>query len=152
MKPSSIIAIIISGFLGLILTGVGGFNIYFNGKSDGHGNGSLVVTKCREVDWSWRLYECTGNYMGSPGMTYVENLKVKVRGEYKAGERISDVYPTSYSYRDNSFKPASLVTGFEQTSVYYNVPWILMFIAGLFIPAFTIAYVILTRHKHTKRT
>jgi len=152
MKPSGIVAIIISSFLGLILITVGAYNIYFNGKSDRHGSGSLEVTECREVDWSWRLYECTGNYMSGAGMVYVKDLKVETRGEYKAGERIPDVYATSYSYRDNSFRPASLVTGFEQTSVYYNIPWILMFMAGLFIPAFTVMYVVLTHHRHTKRS
>lgn len=152
MKPSGVIAIIVSGFLGLILLGVGGFNIYLNGKSDGFGGGSLKVTKCREVNWSWRIYECTGNYSSGAGMIYVKDLKVETRGEYKAGETIGDVYPTAYSYQRNAARPTALVTGFERTSVYYNIPWILIVMAGLFIPAFTVMYVVLTRHRHNKRT
>lgn len=152
MKPSGIVAIIISGFIGLILVSVSGFNIYLNGKSDGFGGGSLKVTNCREVDWSWRIYECAGNYSSGAGMIYVENLTVKVRGEYKPGERIGDLYPTAYSYHDNSAWPTSLITGFERTSVYYNIPWILVFMAGLLIPAFTVVYTVLTRRKHAKRT
>lgn len=143
--------IIVSAFIGLVLLTVGTFNIYKNNKTDFSGGGSLRVTKCYEQDWAWRLYRCEGTYHSGAGMVIVDNVEVsKVRGEYKADEWVGDVYPTSYSFSGVDFTPRTFVTGFERTGVLYNLPWILMAMAGLFLPAFAVMYTVLTRDLHKK--
>lgn len=147
MKPRLIVIFIVANFMALFAGTISFYTIYSNNKSDGFGSGSVLVDHCEEVDWSWRIYRCYGQYRSGAGMSWYENVNVRVRGEYKAGEVIADVNPLSLT---GAAQNERYITGWERASVVHNIPWLLLLIASILTPIGTISYAAM-RSRKSKR-
>jgi hypothetical protein len=140
MKKIFIPSIIVSSIVGIFLIGLSFFNIYLNNKTDGFGSGGIEITHCKEDNWAWKIYLCTGDYNSSTGMIERPNVTVRVTGgELKPGEHVGDVYPGDGLPNSES---KYYITGLERASVYHNVLWIVLAAIGFFAPLACIAYLI----------
>lgn len=117
--------------------------IYANNKTDGHGNGYILVKSCNEIDFAWKIYECNGRYQAGAGYIVVDDVTVRVTTKsYKAGEYIQDVYPADGRPNHESRK---FFTGLERSSVRNNVGWLALVAAGILPLAILLFYAIFAR-------
>ena len=137
--------IIIANFTAIIGGFIGLYIIYQNSKTDGFGNGDITVQSCEVKDAAWQVYVCKGNYHSSKGMIGKNNASVTVFGTtYGQGENITDVYPAAFT---NLATTDHFVTGREQASVTYNIPWLIAVYLGLSTPLATALFLYLEKSK-----
>ncbi len=153
-KSKKILVLVISIIVGLIIFLTAFYQLYVNGKTDGLGNGTITVDHCKEVDWAWRVYDCTGSYFSTGGgMVEINDVTVRVTGgEYKNGEQIGDAYPTDQTSVFNDEQPRHFITGRIRSSVLYNAPTIAVLFAGILIPFGTFMYMFGASSRSTKKT
>lgn len=147
MTNAKKITLILLSSFAILLGLIGVFNIYQNNKTDGLNNGQITVKNCQEVDWSWRIYSCAGDYF-STGGGMVERNNVTVTAftrEYKEGDIIPDVYPPAFGDNETTHH---FVTGRERASVTYNLPWLLLVLVAVAIPLITTTMLIMSRNKN----
>jgi hypothetical protein len=142
------IALVIVSITAIVIGFIGLYNIYSNNKTDGLNNGEITVDNCAELDWSWRIYSCTGSYFSTGGgMVERENVTVKVfGGELKKGAVVGDVYPPSGQSAETT---SYFITGRERASVTYNVPSLILVFFGIVFPVVTIVLFVVSRKKHS---
>ncbi len=116
--------------------------MYNNSKTDGYGGGSIRVDGCKVEDAAWKMYTCSGFYMGSAGLVEVKGATVRVTGkQYESGEYVYDVYPTT-SMDVSPQDTHGFITGRERSSVLYNSPWVAMLFVGVLLLVGSVLYVV----------
>ncbi len=133
IKISLVIASVVAVFFGLF----GLYAIYTHNKTDGLNNGQITVDSCKEIDWSWRVYSCTGSYFSTGGgMIERNNVSVKVfGGELKQGAIVDDIYPPASGSAETT---DYFITGRERASVTYNIPSLILVFSGVILPMLTL--------------
>lgn len=130
---------------------VGLYNIYINNKTDRFNHGQITVNSCEVKDRAWKVYSCTGDYFSTGGgMVGRNDVTVKVFGiEPQEGQIIDDVYPPNSHTAETT---DHFVTGRERASVIYNIPWLMLVLAGIVIPLLTTVFIVMSRHTDNTRS
>ncbi|MDB5162057.1 MAG: hypothetical protein JWM52_565 [Candidatus Saccharibacteria bacterium] len=152
-KSTKVLILVLSTIVGLTVFLTGLFQLYQTGKTDEAGSGTITVAQCKEADWAWRIYDCTGSYFStSGGMVEINDVTVRVTGgEYKKDDYIGDVYPTDAPSVFNTH-PHHFITGRIRSSVLYNAPSIIMSFIGLLLPIGTALYLLGASSETKKKT